>query len=165
MCLWLVEWCDRSWLWRPVLDLQHAQGGMITVAATLWGALMAVLTQHNHFVACDISCYHSHSQAAGLWHCTMPPRGHIHYYVRVFARGGFPLPSPWFSSSWVSFSYGMVSRVRETLLGYSYLVAALWQVCDLTQLLLSCGPPVLSFVCIIHLKAAIAHPMMCMYLH
>jgi len=29
MSLWLVERCDRSWLWRPVLDLQRAPG--------LWG--------------------------------------------------------------------------------------------------------------------------------
>jgi len=167
-----------GWVTRPVLIVATGLG---FATRPRWhdhdsrhamGALMAVLTQHNNFVVCDISCYPSHSQAAGLWHFTMPPRGHIQYYVRVFARNGFPLPSPWFSSSWVS-SYGrssltdltafsqllmQTSRVCEMLLGYSYLVAALWQVCDLTQPLLSFGPPVLSFVCIIHLKAAIAHP-------
>jgi len=46
----------------------------------------------------------------------------------------------------------------EMLPGYSYVVAAPWEVCDLTQLLPFLWSAGITFVCIGHLKAAIAHP-------
>jgi len=47
---------------------------------------------------------------------------------------------------------------HELLLGHSYLVAVPWFVCDLTQPLSFLWPAGIPLVCIIHLKAAIAHP-------